>query len=72
MEAVNTTETSVIGLMEAVSSSETSVSMYQATQRNIPEDSHFYPHSLLFPQCKRPNDVTDFDSQVYLWTDLSY
>jgi hypothetical protein len=29
-------------MMEAVSSSETSVSIYQATQRNIPEDSHLY------------------------------
>jgi hypothetical protein len=27
-------------LMEAVSSSETSVSIYQTTWRNIPEDSH--------------------------------
>jgi hypothetical protein len=28
-------------MMEAVSTSETSVISYQTTQRNIPEDSHF-------------------------------
>jgi hypothetical protein len=27
--------------MEAVSSSETSVNIYQITRRNVPEDSHF-------------------------------
>jgi hypothetical protein len=30
-----------IALMEAASASETSVSFYQTTRRNIPEDSHF-------------------------------
>jgi hypothetical protein len=31
---------------EAVSSSETSVSIYQITRRNIPEDSHVRPEEL--------------------------
>jgi hypothetical protein len=29
-------------MMEAVSTSETSVSLYQPTRRNIPEDSHLH------------------------------
>jgi hypothetical protein len=29
-------------MMEAVSTSETSVNFYQTTQRNIPEDSHLH------------------------------
>jgi hypothetical protein len=31
-------------MMEAVNTSETSVSFYQATRRNIPEDSHLHTH----------------------------
>jgi hypothetical protein len=34
--------TSIITAMEAVSSSETSVNIYQTTRRNIPEDSHLH------------------------------
>jgi hypothetical protein len=32
-------------MMEAVSSSETSVNFYQTTRRNIPEDSHLHSES---------------------------
>jgi hypothetical protein len=32
----------IILMMEAVSTSETSVNFYQTTWRNIPEDSHLY------------------------------
>jgi hypothetical protein len=32
-------------MMEAVSTSETSVNFYQTTWRNIPEDSHLYTRS---------------------------
>jgi hypothetical protein len=35
-------------LMEAVSSSETSVNIYQTTRHNIPEDSHLHVHIVLF------------------------
>jgi hypothetical protein len=39
---------SIIALMmEAVSSSETSVSVYQTTRRKIPEDSHLFLQILL-------------------------
>jgi hypothetical protein len=31
-------------MMEAVSTSETSVNFYQTTRRNIPEDSHLHTH----------------------------
>jgi hypothetical protein len=31
-------------MMEAVTSSETSVSIYQTTRRNIPEDGHLNTH----------------------------
>jgi hypothetical protein len=31
-------------MMEAASTSETSVSLYESTRRNIPEDSHFHTH----------------------------
>jgi hypothetical protein len=32
-------------MMEAASTSETSVNFYQTTQRSIPEDSHLHAHS---------------------------
>jgi hypothetical protein len=38
MEAVNTSETSVS--FRAMSDTHTSVSFYQTTRRNMPEDSH--------------------------------
>jgi hypothetical protein len=31
-------------MMEAASTSETSVNFYQTTRRNIPEDSHLHTH----------------------------
>jgi hypothetical protein len=34
------------GMMEAVSTSETSVNLYQTTRRNIPEDSHLHTRYL--------------------------
>jgi hypothetical protein len=34
-------------MMQAVSTSETSVNFYQTTRRNIPEDSHLHHHLLL-------------------------
>jgi predicted lipoprotein with Yx(FWY)xxD motif len=41
MLAVSIIRTTIIALvMKAVSTSETSVSIYQTTRRNIPEDSH--------------------------------
>jgi hypothetical protein len=33
----------IVLMMEAASTSETSINLYQTTRRNIPEDS--YPHS---------------------------
>jgi hypothetical protein len=34
----------LIALMEAVSTSETSVNFYQTTRHDIPEDSHLHTH----------------------------
>jgi hypothetical protein len=31
-----------VAMMEAVSTSETSVNFYETTQRNVPEDSHLH------------------------------
>jgi hypothetical protein len=40
---------SIVGLIfEALSTSETSVNIYQRTQRNIPEDSHLRLHASRF------------------------
>jgi hypothetical protein len=39
---------SIIRAMEAASTSETSISFYQTTRRNIPEDSHLHT-------CRREN-----------------
>jgi hypothetical protein len=39
-------------MMEAVSSSETSVNIYQTTWRNIPEDSHLHVRICFVALCK--------------------
>jgi hypothetical protein len=40
------TEILIALMMEAVSISETSVTLYQSTRRNIPDDSHLNAHAL--------------------------
>jgi hypothetical protein len=49
MEVVNSSEILITLMMEALSTSETSVDFYEATRCNIPEDSHFHTHRRVKP-----------------------
>jgi hypothetical protein len=54
-------------VMEAVSSSETSVSIYQTTRRNISEDNHLLLFVLIGrPEMKRPllDDRSTWDDNI--------
>jgi hypothetical protein len=49
---VETDRRVLIALLTAVSTSETSVSYYETTRRNIPEDSHLKPFTQLIKYIK--------------------
>jgi hypothetical protein len=55
-------------MMEAVSTSEMSVSLYQTTRCNIPEDSHFYDYFPSHPEHTFPwTEVVCFVSRAGVW-----